>query len=170
MGLVLLNFRMPVFVGASPPCACVCVGRTSAEATCLPCLTCEETGVCTLRGVCLCVCVYSQASLRTSSPDRSQLCILTPTLLTPPPTTTTHSCCRQQTSDQPAALEGVASETGFQTRSSDTDSSRDPGMLQMWRISPGPYKHTDSLMIRASLPEYEMITLCQQRSADLNRT
>lgn len=47
---------------------CVCVACTSIGATCLPCLTCEETGVCTLRGVCLCVCVYSQAFLRTSSP------------------------------------------------------------------------------------------------------
>lgn len=65
MGLVLLNFRILVFLRVSLN---VCVARTSIEATCLPCLTCEETGVCTLRGVCLCVCVYRQASLRTSAP------------------------------------------------------------------------------------------------------
>jgi len=46
----------------------VCVAFASAEAICLLCLTCEEISVCTLRGVCLCVCVYSQASLRTSAP------------------------------------------------------------------------------------------------------
>lgn len=65
MELVLLNFRMLMFVGALLR---LCVACASAEATCLPCLTCEEIGVCMLRGVCLCVCVYSQAFLRTSAP------------------------------------------------------------------------------------------------------
>ena len=65
MDLVLLNFRMLMFVRVPRH---VCVARASTESTCLPRLTCEEISVCTLRGVCLCVCVYSRASLRTSAP------------------------------------------------------------------------------------------------------
>lgn len=41
---------------------CVCVAFSSTEATCLPCLTSEEIGECMLRGLCLCLCVYSWAS------------------------------------------------------------------------------------------------------------
>lgn len=67
-------------------CLCECAARTGDEATCLPCLKCEETSVCTLRGVCLCVCVYSRGFLRTSclrQPDRRQLCIQRPMTRSP---------------------------------------------------------------------------------------